>query len=234
MIRNNQRVFAPNPIVNLEDSNFELNGPVKVMLKNKNCVIVLFYSDNTESLNLADVWQLAGQQSVGGIFAACNLQLNPKIASAFNELNMQNTSMHWVALKSIPFILVYQNGFPVAFYNGERSVNAILDYSLTLACRSDYREYENIYGGIQAEANLRIKNNTIYGDPSNPIRKQSSEYVSDKYIRSYPKSDRPVEISKPEITEAPEVGIVPSGEQNIGEIPSATRVLERPGSSFQG
>ena len=202
---NNQRVFTPNPVRNLEDSDFELNGPVKVMLKIKTCLIVLFYADNKESLNLADVWQAVGQQGVGGVFAACNLRLNPKVAEAFNSLNTQNTSLHWAALKTIPFILVYQNGFPVAFYNGERAVEPILDYSLTLACRSDYREYANIYGGIQAEDNIGIKGNESYGNEKNPFRKESLQYVSGKPIRTYPPSDTPTKVPEGEITPSPEV-----------------------------
>jgi hypothetical protein len=215
---NNQRVFTPNPVINLEDNDFELDGPVKIMLKNKNCSIVLFYADNKESLNLADVWQSVGQQGVAGVFAGCNLRLNPKVAQAFNDLNSKNTSVHWAALKTIPYILVYQNGFPVAFYNGERSVGPILDYSLTLACRSDYREYANLYGGIQAEDNIGIKGNEQYGSSANPDRKQSSEYVSTKPIRTYPPTDVPQKVSLASESTTPE--------NTTPEItPTETRVL---------
>jgi len=222
MKANVQRVFTPNPIKNLEDEDFELSGAIKIMLKLKDCLIVLFYADNLESNNLADVWQSVGQQGIGNVFAACNLRINPKISTAFNELNMLNSSLHWAALKTVPFILVYQNGFPIGFYNGDRSVQSILDFSLTLACRSDYREYTNLFGGIQSEDNIGIKGIDQYGSTENPFRKESLEYVSNKPVRNYPLQDKAVSAtaSENEFLQKEE----PKIEEKSLEVPSGTRV----------
>jgi hypothetical protein len=228
---NVQRVFSPNPIKNLEDNDFELTGSIKIMLKLKKCLIVLFYTDNTESNNIADIWQSAGQQGVGDVFAACNLRLNQKIASAFNELNMENTSLHWAALKTVPFILVYQNGYPIGFYNGDRAVQPILDFSMTLACRSDYREPVNLYGGIQSEDNLGIKGNEQYGSTENPFRKQSLDYVAGKPVRTYSNEDRPESVSGAiGAAEAPKLESPVSETPTTGQIPSGTK-FESPGVS---
>lgn len=194
---NLQRVFTPNPIINIEDSDFELEGSIKIMLKIKKCIIILFYTDNTESMNITDVWQKVGNQGLAGVFGACNLRLNPKVSEAFNELNMTNTSLHWAALRSVPFILTYQNGYPIGFYNGERAVQPILDFSMTLACRSDYREPLNLYGGIQAEESIGIKNVEKYGDSNNPLRTQSSEYTTDKPVRTYGIDNKPIILPSP-------------------------------------
>lgn len=223
-----QRVFTPNPIQNLEDADFELNGPVKIMLKIKKCLIVLFYVDNKESLNMTEVWEKVGRQSVSNVFAACNLKLNPKVASAFNDLNSQNSSLHWAALKTVPFILVYQNGFPVAFYNGERAVAPILDYSLTLACRADYQEFANLFGGIETDDDLGIQGNQIYGEQASPLRKDSLQYKSGAPIRTYPSSDTPAEPSQ--ATSQGQLGqfdqLGQSGQEEVVP-PSLTRVSPR-------
>lgn len=235
---NLQRVFTPNPIRNIEDADFELDSPISVMLKIKDCLIVLFYVDNNESLGITDVWQKVGNQGLAGVFAACNLRLNPKVAKAFIDLNTTNSSLHWASLRTVPFILTYQNGFPIGFYNGERSVKAILDYSMTLACRSDYREFTNLYAGIQAEENIGIKGVEAYGDAANPFRTQSLEYQSDKPLRSYSSKDKPFIIGDKGVQSsnvpAEGVAVGPQGEKADAEkirellaqnaaIPSVTR-----------
>jgi hypothetical protein len=221
---NVQRIFSPNPIQNLEDNDFELSGSIKIMLKIKRCLIVLFYTDNTESNNVADIWQEVGQQGVGNVFAACNLRINQKIADAFNELNMKNTSLHWAALKTVPFILVYQNGYPIGFYNGDRAVQPILDFSMTLACRSDYREPVNLYGGIQSEDNMGIEGNEQYGSSENPFRKQSLDFKAGKPVRTYNKEDRPKTVTS-ELQSSLASGIgsgIPTSEPETTSEPGST------------
>lgn len=154
-------------------------------------MLVLFYGDNIESTNLATIWSVAAKNTVGPIFAACNLMIERKVAEAFTALNMINGSLHWAALKTIPYILVYQNGWPIAFYNGERSVQSIIDYSLTLACKAEYHEPENLFGGmIVAEGDdLLMKGDTQYGISSNPFRKDSLGFTANENLRGYDRND---------------------------------------------
>lgn len=185
-------LFAQDSVKQLHQSDFvNLESDTKINIIYKECILVLFYANNVESNNLINIWSVAAKNTVGPIFAACNLMIERKVAEAFTSLNMQNGSLHWAALKTIPFILVYQNGWPIAFYNGERSVQSIIDYSLTLACKAEYHEPANIFAGmtIADNDNLLIKGITEYGIPSNPARKDSLDYVTNENLRGYDKQD---------------------------------------------
>ena len=186
-------LFAQNSVKQLHQSDFvDLDSETKINIIYRECMLVLFYADNIESRNLVAVWAEAAKNVVGPVFAACNLMVEQKVAEAFTTLNMQNSSMHWAALKTIPYIMVYQNGWPIAFYNGERSVQALIDYSLTLACKADYHEPFNIFGGMTVvnDSNLVMKGNTQYGISANPFRKDSLGYRANENIRGYDKDDQ--------------------------------------------
>ena len=187
-------LFAQDSVKQLRQSDFvDLDSDTKINIKYRDCMLVLFYGDNVESINLATVWSVAARTTVGPIFAAVNLMIEPKIAQAFTSLNMQNGSLHWAALKTIPYILVYQNGWPIAFYNGERSVQSIIDYALTLACKAEYHEPFNLFGGmtITSADNLLIRGDTQYGIPANPARKDSVSYRANENVRGYDPADTP-------------------------------------------
>ena len=185
-------MFAQDSVKQLHQSDFvNLDSDTRINILYRECMLVLFYTDNVESINLANIWSVAAKNTVGPIFAACNLIVEKKVAEAFTALNMQNGSLHWAALKTIPYILVYQNGWPIAFYNGERSVQSIIDYSLTLACKAEYHEPFNLFGGmaISNENNLLMKGDTQYGITANPFRKDSLGYTADENVRGYDKAD---------------------------------------------
>lgn len=185
-------LFAQDSVKQLHQSDFkDLNSDTKIDIIYKDCMLVLFYGDNLESTNLATIWSVAAKNVVGPIFGACNLMVETRVAEAFSSLNMRNTSLHWAALKTIPFILVYQNGWPIAFYNGERSVQSIVDYALTLACRADYHEPENLFGGmtLSNDSDYLMKGVTQYGIQNNPFRKDSLAYSANENLRGYDKLD---------------------------------------------
>ncbi len=193
-------LFSQESVKMLHEIDFNIESDTRINIKHKDCMLVLFYADNIESKKLAEIWLDAAKQAVGPIFAACNLAVDIKVAQAFNSLNMANGSLHWAALKTIPFVLVYQNGWPIAFYNGERAVQPIIDYSLTLACKVDYHEPENLYGGMKIENNLKMEGIVQYGIPENPFKKDSLQYTSKENIRGYDSSDIPVLGGSPQDT----------------------------------
>ncbi len=182
-------LFSQESVKMLHEIDFNIESDTRINIKHTECMLVLFYADNIESKKLAEIWLDAAKQAVGPIFAACNLAVDRKVAQAFNSLNMANGALHWAALKTVPFVLIYQNGWPIAFYNGERAVQPIIDYSLTLACKVDYHEPENLYGGMKIENNLKMEGIVQYGIPKNPFRKDSLQYTSDGNIRGYPVSE---------------------------------------------
>lgn len=185
------RMFAQDAVRTLHQDDFNLSSETKINIKLKECMLVLFYSNNPESINLANIWLTAAKNTVGPVFAAVNLMVERKVAEAFTSLNMQNGSLHWAALKTVPFILVYQNGWPIAFYNGERAVQSIIDYALTLACKAEYHEPLNIFAGttVPNDQNLLMKGVTQYGIPANPFRKDSLAFSANENLRGYDKTD---------------------------------------------
>ena len=219
-------LFSQESVKMLHEIDFNIESDTRINIKHKDCMLVLFYADNIESKKLTEIWLDAAKQAVGPIFAACNLAVDKKVAQAFNSLNMANGSLHWAALKTIPFVLVYQNGWPIAFYNGERAVQPIIDYSLTLACKVDYHEPENLYGGMKIENNLKMEGIVQYGIPENPFKKDSLQYTSNENIRGYPALEKELQdtsvknITPDEGTKPPElvggVRLTPQGAPIIG------------------
>lgn len=196
-----ETLFAQESVKMLSDGDFAFSydqeSETKINIRYKECMLVLFYGNNAESRNLVEIWALAASQVAGPVYAACNLMVSKKVSEAFTSLNLTSGSLHWAALRTVPFIMVYQNGWPVAFYNGDKSVQAIIDYSLTLACRAEYHEPFNNFGGMEVDNNQSMKGVEEYGDTSNPFRKISSEYKSGQPIRAYDKQDKLVVVGSP-------------------------------------
>lgn len=168
-------------------SDFKLDTPDKISLKRTDCCIVLFHGNNQESVEISKVWTQVAQESVGPIIATCNLVEEKEVATAMVEIKgMGSHPFHWASMRGYPFILDYRGGWPVAFYNGDRSVQAILDWSITLACQANYYERFDLSAGVQTSSNLSSPTPAPYPstDNTNPIRNQSTDYKTDKPIRT--------------------------------------------------
>jgi hypothetical protein len=177
-----QTLFAQQAVQQLTSKSFNIDDRDKIGLKSPNCTLILFYGENTESKRLLNVWNAAASQAAGPTFAAVNLMVEKDLATAFTELQSNGShSLHWAGLQGIPFIMVYRNGWPVAFYNGERAVQPIIDYALTLACQANYREPDQLAAGMQGENNIAMPGWTSYSDR----RRTSLQYTSDRPIRGY-------------------------------------------------
>ena len=181
--------FSSETVKRLTAEDFDLTSKEMITLKYDDCILVLFYVENTESYQLADIWALAAQQVAGPVFAAINMLNERKVAEAFTRLKSDGSNpIHWAALRQYPFILVYRNRWPVAVYNGDREVQAIIDYSLTRACQAGYYEIEQLGGGSQAENNLEIGPYQPYqNEPGQParVRDVSVQYVAGRPIRGF-------------------------------------------------
>lgn len=147
--------FSEGAVKTLKESDFFENS---IRLKYDDCILVLFYVENDESINLATIWATAADQVAGPVFAACNCLVEKKVAQSFTRLaSDRNDPNHWAALKGYPVILVYNRGWPQAFYRGERVTGSIIDFSMTLACHSDYNttaDRDQLVGSIQPSVNL--------------------------------------------------------------------------------
>lgn len=190
--------FSSETVKRLTTEDFDLGSKELVALKYDDCILVLFHVENTESYQLADIWALVAQQVAGPVFAAINMLSERKVAEAFTRLKSDGSNpLHWASLRQFPFIMVYRKRWPVAIYNGPREVQAIIDYSLTLACEAGYYEILQVGGSMQAEARIEMGPYNVYTNiPGSPprVRKDSIEYSSEQPVRGF-NPNIPIEIT---------------------------------------
>lgn len=218
---------SPN-IRRLTAADFTLESVDMIRLKYDDCILILFYVENTESYQLANIWAVVAQQVAGPIFAAINMLSERKVAEAFTRLKSSgSTPIHWASLRQYPFIMVYREGWPVAVYNGERSVQSLIDFALTLACQAGYYEITQVNGSMQAEVQLEMGPAQPYlNTPEHPreIRTESRQYTTQVPIRGFnPNLAVAAAGSKEAATEAKEVM---SEEQRAGTSGELTPVVE--------
>jgi len=133
-------LFAQDVVRKLSDKHFITDSKCKIELKDyrKNHMMILFYNDEMQdknTKNVLEVWLEVAKKVVGPTFAVVNLSESLEIRKAFAKMNIKAGDTKWLALKNVPFILIYYEGKPITFYNGAMSVKAIIDYSLILSCR---------------------------------------------------------------------------------------------------
>jgi hypothetical protein len=117
-----QELFAQECIKRLTSKDFNAN----LELSFPDVTIVLFYVEGILSQRLLRIFSLTAQQVAGPLFAACNLMVNK-----INITRLIQTDNHKSGCdKSL--IVLYQNGRPKNIYDGELSVYALSNYSLTL------------------------------------------------------------------------------------------------------
>ena len=181
--------FSSENIKRLTADDFDLGSKELIALKYDDCILVLFHVENTESYQLANIWAIVAQQVAGPVFAAINMLSERKVADAFTRLKSDGSHpLHWAALRQYPFIVVYRKRWPVAIYNGPRAVQALIDYSLTLACEAGYYEIIQVGGSMQGEARLEMGPYDVYTNiPGQPpkVRQESLQYNSEEPIRGF-------------------------------------------------
>lgn len=179
--------FASDAVKRLTSSDFALASKEKIAIVWADCMIVLFYGENRESRHLMEIFLVAAEQAAGPEFASCNLIAEKDVARAFVEIESDGHPFYWARSRGYPFILAYRKGWPTAFYNGDRSVGALVDFAQTKACESSYFERNQLAAGVQSESNLEMPPIDPYGyDPKkNPERKSSLYYRTDSPIRGY-------------------------------------------------
>jgi len=172
--------FSQNNIIMLTAADFSLNSKEKVAIKYEDCMLVLFYGEDAESIALMKIFSLVGQEIRGPVFGGVNLLAEPAIARAFTQISQDGTSVFpWLKLQGYPFIVVYRKGIPCAFYNGDLDVNALKDFSISKACNADYYEYKQhargVYPGKESLHIGKVKDVDM--------RKNSTEFVRGNPLR---------------------------------------------------
>jgi len=195
--------FSSETVKRLTAADFDIESKEMITLKYDDCILVLFHVENSESYQLADIWALAAQQVAGPIFAAINMLSERQVAEAFTRLKSDgNNPLHWAALRQYPYILVYRKKWPVAVYNGPREVQALIDYSLTLACEAGYYEILQTGGSMQSDTKGEMPGYKPYvniaGQPP-VVRKESIQFGSEP-IRGFNTPTEAVASQVPEAT----------------------------------
>ena len=175
-----EELFGRDAVKNLGSEDFLLETTTPIQLKWTDCIVILFYGDNNESKTIAQIWATAAKSVIGTIFAAANLKSNQKLAQAFVKIGESPTPYRNFRMQGYPFILAYQRGFPVGFYNGERDVQAIVDWSLTLACKSDYYESRQLAASAHVDIDFEMGGVNEY-----QRRTDSLQYTAGNPVRRY-------------------------------------------------
>lgn len=196
-------------ITNLKATHFALATDNKVAIVFSDFLVALFYVENQESMDMIEIFLLVAQQVAGVKFAACNLIVEKDVAGAFMELGSKPGPSAQFSPRGYPFILAYRGGYPIAYYNGTRSVEDITSWVLTRAREPGYYEPKMLAASMQVEAPYVIPPYDPYGvdrtGKANPERTNSLEYSGGKPIRGYnPNLGGPVYEGSPEAAKAAE------------------------------
>ena len=132
-----ESLFAQDSVKKLTDEDFMDNSKSKIELKqhDNSYILVLFYTNNMKHKDILSIWPEAAKKVVGPIFASVNLSESENIKKSLTKLNMKAGTLKWSALTKVPFILIYNKGIPITFYDGEITVQDIINYSLILSCK---------------------------------------------------------------------------------------------------
>ena len=175
-------------IKTLTDNDFNTSDSGSIICKLDGCWLIAFHTNNTESKNLLYIFSLTCSQVPSPGFAICDLINNPIIAQSFTKIKSDaRHPYHEFGPNGYPFILNYTNGVPIAFYNGNLTVENLSEYATTLACSVLYSEKKQNTIGYQAEQRYAMS-----GTAKSEMPKSSEEFIETKYFRGYDPTVSPV------------------------------------------
>ncbi len=175
-----ESVFGRAAVKRLSGVDFLVDSDTPIKLKWTDCTLVLFYVNNIESQQLMQIWATAANLAAGPVFAGINMATNDRVAQAFMKVRETPGPYRLFGLTGYPFILAYQGGHPVGYYNGERDVQAIVDWSLQLACRIDYFEPGQLGGSVKADISYEMA-----GINEIQPRTESTEFKAGEPMRQF-------------------------------------------------
>lgn len=185
--------FSPTAVKYLSDDDFDFTDKSGFYLKSlTSCCLVLFFIKNTESFQLGTVYAAAAEEIAGVTLAAINVAENKRTAQALMGLHDTPSSpISWIASKGYPFILVFRGGWPTAGYNGARETQALINYTMALACKADYHEHILLGAGVQTDTRLGIGGYNPYvntKEKPDSVLVDSGQFTAQTNIRGYDSS----------------------------------------------
>jgi hypothetical protein len=142
--------FTVVKVKELQPDDYYLGSRTPTMLKRRDVIVILFYMPrDPESEELKDIWAALGTEVAGITYAAVNGSRQTEIMKAYVETGGDpDHPLFPFRVEGFPTIMVYRDGWPQAFYNGARSYDDLLAYSLELAWRVGYYEPTNSFVGV--------------------------------------------------------------------------------------
>jgi hypothetical protein len=142
--------FTVVKVKELQPDDFYLGSRTPTMLKSRDTTLVLFYLPNDpESEELKDIWAALSTEVAGVDFAAVNGSRQSDIMKAFVETGGDpDHPLYPFKVNGFPTIMVFRDGWPQAYYNGDRNYDDLLAYCLELAWQVGYYEPNNDYVGV--------------------------------------------------------------------------------------
>jgi len=142
--------FAFVKVKELQPDDFYLGSRTPTMLKSRDATLILFYlPSDEESGQLKDIWAALSTELAGIQFAAVNGSRATEIMKSFVETGGDpDHPLFPFKVNGFPTIMVYRDGWPQAYFNGERSYDTLLAYCLELAWKVGYYEPNNIFEGV--------------------------------------------------------------------------------------
>lgn len=130
---------SSNAIKRFREEDFALDTKDKICIYHEECTLVLFYNESAESKKMLSIYKVAAETILNRRFAACNIELEPKVYEALVALyNMKDHPFSWCGSRGLPFILVYRRGYPVNFYEGPPDAAILTNFALNIACLPDF------------------------------------------------------------------------------------------------
>lgn len=146
----NDNFYTIVKVKELQPRDYYLGSRTPTMLKSRAVTMIFFYlpSDPT-SQELRDIWSQLASNIAGIDYVAVNGSEQKEIMKAYVETgNDVEHPLFPFDVTGFPTIMVYRQGWPQAFYNGDRTYDALLAYSLELAAKPGYYEPVNDYEGV--------------------------------------------------------------------------------------
>jgi len=116
-------------VVRFQKNDFELDSSYPIAIKNKNCGMILFHVNNEDSFALGTILldfvsdKIVPVDRLKKFIGTCNFEVETEVSQAFLEIARTNRNIEKFAINRLPCFIVYQNGFPVSFWEGGEYVN---------------------------------------------------------------------------------------------------------------
>ena len=176
-------LFATYRVKELDSEDFYTSAFLRIALRASGCSAILFYMPrNPTSRAMRNIWNRLSEDLAGVNFFAVNASRRPKLMEAFQKVAAdEEHPLHLYQIRGYPTILTYRESaeqgisIPQAFYNGELSYDALLNYFITLACLSGHRDFPALKEGVIVDDEIIVSDSRSIVD--RPV--SSLEFGSD-------------------------------------------------------